>query len=111
MDKQWKRRDFVVAASAAAIGSAQGATVSTGEPALLGGKPVRSQPFLSWPVADEREDRAIVDVVHSRKWGRNPGGRVDQFETAYATLTGAKHCLATANGTSALLTSVGVLDI
>ena len=33
------------------------------------------------------------------------------FETAYASLTGAKHCLATANGTSALITSLGALGI
>jgi dTDP-4-amino-4,6-dideoxygalactose transaminase len=36
---------------------------------------------------------------------------VDRFEAAYAQLTGAKYCLATANGTSALLTSLAALGV
>src|SRR4029079_3968472 len=36
---------------------------------------------------------------------------VAAFESAYASLTGAKHCLATANGTSALITSLAALGI
>ena len=34
---------------------------------------------------------------------------MSRFEEAYAELTGAKHCLATANGTSALYASLGGL--
>jgi len=34
-----------------------------------------------------------------------------RFEKAYAQLTGAKHCLATSCGTSALTTVLGALDI
>ena len=47
--------------------------------------------------------------IRSGKWFR--GENVAAFETAYASLTGAKHCLATANGTSALITSLGALGI
>ena len=43
------------------------------------------------------------------KWFR--GERVAAFESAYASLTGAKGCLATANGTSALITSLAALGI
>ena len=50
-----------------------------------------------------------VSVIRSGKWFR--GENVSAFETAYASLTGAKHCLATANGTSALITSLGALGI
>jgi perosamine synthetase len=77
--------------------------------ALLGGPPVRRQPFPSWPVADAREERALVELVRSGKWFR--GQNVGAFETAYAKLTGAKGCLATANGTSALITSLSALEI
>jgi dTDP-4-amino-4,6-dideoxygalactose transaminase len=77
--------------------------------ALLGGTPVRRTPFPSWPVADEREERALVDLVRSGKWFR--GKNVEAFETAYASLTGAKYCLATANGTSALITSLAALGV
>lgn len=77
--------------------------------ALLGGTPVRRQPFPSWPVADAREEKALVDLVRSGKWFH--GQNVASFETAYAKLAGAKGCLATANGTSALITSLSALGI
>jgi perosamine synthetase len=78
-------------------------------PALLGGTPVRKTPFPSWPIADAREEQALVDLIRSGKWFR--GERVAAFESAYAALTGAKHCLATANGTSALITSLAALGV
>jgi dTDP-4-amino-4,6-dideoxygalactose transaminase len=78
-------------------------------PALLGGTPVRTTPFPSWPVADAREEDALVRVIRSGRWNR--GDNVAAFETEYASLTGAKHCIATANGTSALITSLGALGI
>ena len=88
--------------------SAPGGTAAN-TPALLGGTPVRRTPFPSWPVADAREEDALVRVIRSGRWNR--GDNVAAFESAYASLTGAKHCLATANGTSALITSLGALGI
>ena len=91
--------------------SAQSARTATASdtPALLGGTPVRRTPFPSWPVADSREEDALVRVIRSGRWNR--GDNVSAFEAAYASLTGAKQCLATANGTSALITSLGALGI
>src|SRR3954452_18611295 len=111
VEKNVNRRNFVGAVSAAAVLSTHSVSAATSEPAVLGGKPVRTEPFPSWPVADEHEENAMVEVVRSKKWGRGDGGRVNQFESSYASLTGAKHCLATANGTSSLLTCVSALDI
>ena len=116
------RRGFIgalVAAGTAGKGSARagvrrgwqaspGASASN-TPALAGGTPVRRTPFPSWPVADNREEDALVRTIRSGRWNR--GDNVAAFESAYASLTGAKHCLATANGTSALITSLGVLGI
>ena len=82
-----------------------------GQPALLGGAPVRTEPFPSWPIADTREEHALLGVLRSGKWGRGVGEEVKQFERAYAGLTGARHCLATANGSTALLTSLYALDV
>ena len=81
------------------------------KPARLGGPPVRSAPFPSWPVFDEREEKALVEVLHSGKWYRGNGQTVSRFEEAYARLTGARHCIATANGTSALFASLAALDV
>jgi perosamine synthetase len=118
------RRKFLgtVAAGAAVLvprtAAARGTAVDTtaagngfGPPALLGGTPVRTEPFPSWPIADTREEEALVGVVRSGKWGRGVGAQVKQFERAYAGLTGARHCLATANGSTALLTSLYALDV
>jgi dTDP-4-amino-4,6-dideoxygalactose transaminase len=99
----------VDAAHAAALGQAPTVRAASTGPALLGGKPVRTRPFPSWPVADDREADALGRVVRSGKWFR--GERVAAFEQAYATLTGAAHCLATANGTSALITSLAALGV
>jgi dTDP-4-amino-4,6-dideoxygalactose transaminase len=78
-------------------------------PALLGGTPLRRAPFPSWPIADAKEEDALVRVIRSGRWNR--GDNVAAFESAFASLTGAKHCLATANGTSALITSLSALGI
>lgn len=82
-----------------------------GKPAVLGGAPVRKAAFPSWPIQDTREEQALLSVLRSGKWGRGSGGQVKAFETQYATATGTQHCLATANGTSALLTALAALDI
>ena len=77
--------------------------------AALGGTPVRAKPFPAWPVADRLEEEALLGVIRSGKWYR--GQHVGAFETKYAALTGTKGCLATANGTSALITSLAALGI
>lgn len=99
------RRGFLAAASAgAAFGAAE-------KPAVLGGKKVRTERWPSWPVFDKREEEALLGTLKSGEWFRGGGKRAIAFEKAYAELTGAKGCLATANGTSALLTSLAALGV
>jgi perosamine synthetase len=102
-------RNATAVSAAPSPQSAAGAAPAT--PAALGGAPVRRTPFPAWPIADEREEQALTRVIRSGKWGRGGGSQVDRFEAQYAALTGAKHCLATANGTSALFTALAALDI
>jgi len=119
------RRGFMTAAAgavavrqaagtaAAPVGGPAPTVLASGaeKPALLGGRPVRGTPFPSWPVIDQREERALLEVLHSGKWYRGDGKTVSRFEEAYAQLTGARHCIATANGTSALYASLAGLDV
>lgn len=100
------RRVFVGAAAAA---SASGAV--HGRPALLGGMPVRGKAFPSWPEVSAADEKAIVEALRSRKWNRSTGSRVASFEETWARTLGAKHCVAVANGTSALLASLAALDV
>jgi perosamine synthetase len=125
MSQSMSRRSFLGAAAGAAAASRVEGIASAGrgssgptvfaagadKPARLGGPPVRSAPFPSWPVFDEREEKALVEVLRSGKWYRGNGQTVSRFEDAYARLTGARHCIATANGTSALFASLAALDV
>lgn len=91
---------------------AQTTAGSTAKPALLGGDPVRKGGFPSWPVVEQNDEQGLLEVMRSRKWSRSYGGAVsNKFEETYANLMGSKHCIATANGTSALFASLGALGI
>lgn len=91
--------------------TAAAAIVKSEKPALLGGKPVRTAAFPSWPVFGEAEEKSLTNVLRSGNWNRGTGRHVDAFEKSYAEMMGAKYCLATANGTSALLTSLSALGV
>ena len=87
---------------------------STEKLAALGGKPVRATPFPGWPIVATNDEKAWADVLRKGEWCRlsDPQmGYVGQFEKAWAEMTGAKRCLATASGTTALITSLNALDI
>lgn len=106
------RRHFLGVASASSAGLGLAAKpVSNETLALLGGKPVRTEPFPSWPRFDKLEEHSLLETLRSGKWFRGYGKQVDRFEEAYAKLTGAKHCLATANGTSALIASLAAVGV
>ncbi len=65
---------------------------------------------IAWPVFDRTEEDALLGVLRSGQWGRGGGKRVAEFEQKYAALTGAKFCVATANGTSALIAAMNAID-
>jgi len=78
--------------------------------AILGGQPVRTKSFPTWPIWDKTTDEELVlSVLRSGIWSR--AKVVSEFEKKYAELMGAKHCLATTNGTNALLVSLHTLGI
>src|SRR5438128_6775738 len=103
------RRSFV--AVAPLVGLAMAAETPGDRPAILGGAKAHPGAFPSWPVIDQTEERALVDTLRSGKWYRGNGKNVARFEDAYAQLTGAKTCLATANGTAALFTSLNAMGV
>ena len=99
------RRVFLAAATVpAALGSIP-------KPAAMGGAKVRTARWPSWPVFDKKEEEILLSTLRSGHWYRGTGANVDKFEKAYAELTGAKACLATANGTSALTISLSAMGI
>jgi dTDP-4-amino-4,6-dideoxygalactose transaminase len=103
------RRRFLAAAPLA--GAAMAAEAPNEKPAILGGAKAHPAPFPGWPVFDRTEEDAVLQTLRSGKWYRGNGKNVTTFEDAYARLTGAKTCLATANGTSALMTALNGMGI
>lgn len=80
-------------------------------PALLGGPPACPGPWPAWPVFDDTERRALLEVLESGQWWY--GARVREFEAAYAAFQGARHAVSCTNGTTALemgLRALGVLE-
>ena len=88
-----------------------------GKLAISGGRALRTSPFPSWPVHDESEVQAVVEVVKSGKWWRfaygtgvelredtEPGAlsRVVEFSRTFAAYHQAKYGIAVANGTGSL---------
>ena len=70
--------------------------------ALLGGTPIRSHPFPSWPVFDASDEARVLATVRSGKWGKLDGEEVAQFEQNFARMHGCKHGIAVVNGTVSL---------
>lgn len=109
--KKIPRREFVgrtsaaLAAAALSAGSTRPALSSTAKPAILGGEPACTTNWLSWPIWDRQTDeQAVLKVLRSGVWSR--GKTVEEFEKKYAALIGTKRCLATTNGTHALILSL-----
>jgi dTDP-4-amino-4,6-dideoxygalactose transaminase len=69
--------------------------------ALHGGTPVRTDPWPSWPVYGKEEERALVDVLHSGKWGVG-GEMVGRLECEYSKMHDARFAVACCNGTVAI---------
>jgi dTDP-4-amino-4,6-dideoxygalactose transaminase len=113
------RRDFIqhaAAGSAAAclIGGTTSTAVAskTGKPALLGGEPAHAGAWPQWPDWREAWEADVLKVLRSGQWYRSgSSGKVQEFEPAYAKLLGAKRCLATASGTTALTTALHVMGV
>jgi len=117
--RKFTRRQLIATASAGTLGvmadwhlhkfNAYGK--DTGKLALLGGDPVRTAGWPEWPVWDPKAEAEIIEMLRSGRWWRGRGEYVAEFEKQYAELIGAKRCLATASGTTALLISMHVLGV
>jgi dTDP-4-amino-4,6-dideoxygalactose transaminase len=110
------RREFFGIAAAAVGGASLFGKSAIGQsaadkPALLGGAPVHTGGWPKWPEWRQAWEPSILEVLRSGKWYRGSGEQVQQFEAAYAKLLGARRCLATASGTTALIVGMHVLDV
>ncbi len=79
--------------------------------AINGGAKVHTGTWPSWPVWDQSSEQGILSMLRTGRWWRGSGENVEEFEKRYAELLGAKRCVATASGTTALITALSVLGV
>ncbi len=81
--------------------------------AINGGAPVRNtgrNPWPAWPVWDEKEEKALLEVLHSGVWSYN-GPKEREFNRMFAEFTGVKYAVSAANGTVTLQLALEALGI
>ncbi len=104
------RRKFLAAAATASL--AASLTRASAAESKTAAAPAAAA-GTDWPLVDAGDEKALIDVLRSGRWGRTSGGgaRNREFETVFAQRMQAKHCVATSSGTTALLTALGALNI
>ena len=82
-------------------------------PAILGGAPAFTEALhVGRPNVGNRERlQKRIDAMLDARWFSNGGPLVGEFETRIASHLGVKHCIATCNGTTALMLAIRGLDL
>ena len=118
MSQQFSRRNFLAASGAGALlsGLAPAELVATnasvdGAPAILGGTPFTLGSSPGWPRPVGGEEGRLRDVIQRGVWMRTNRHTVAEFESMYAELTGAKRCITTSSGTTALINTLAALNV
>jgi len=78
--------------------------------AINGGKPVRKKTYSAWPIYGKEEEKALINVLHSGKWG-NQGAHTGIFEKEFAEYHGARFGRTVCNGTVSLIISLQAIGI
>ncbi|MHC4405439.1 MAG: DegT/DnrJ/EryC1/StrS family aminotransferase [Planctomycetota bacterium] len=116
-DNKVGRRSFLAAVSAGSLWTAANGGTSSialfsrdaSKLAVLGGQPVRTKPFHSWPVWDDADEKAVIPVLRRGRWSRSQV--VNKAEKEFAELMGTKRCLLTFCGTQALIVSLHTVGV
>lgn len=93
--------------------------------AILGGEPVRTASWPTWPVFDKTEEEGLLEVLRSGNWWRhsygegvelnedeeNPQSTVARFQRHFARAHGCQYGICAANGTVTLEISLRAAGI
>ena len=83
----------------------------TNKLAIDGGPRTRDTAFPRWPHLGPEDVSAVAEVLDSGKLTQLTGPAVADFERAFAAWHGAKHCVATSSGTTAIHTALIALRV
>lgn len=86
-------------------------TLTTAQPALLGGTPVRATPYPSWPAWGEEEARGLDEALRGGVWSAAGAPKVREIEERFAAFQDAKYGVGCTNGTIALEIALAALGI
>ena len=80
-------------------------------PAVLGGTPVRSTDYPSWPVWDDGERDGLLRVLDDGGWWQGNGNVAATFAAEFASYHGARFGMALTNGTHTLEAALVACDV
>ena len=115
--RKFTRRQVIATTTIGTIGAVSNLSFTsfnfntTNKLAIHGGEKVHPSEWPNWPVWDKKAENEALKMLRSGRWWRGNGEAVADFEKRYAELMGAKRCLATASGTTALLVALHVLGV
>ena len=111
-----KRRDFLTAATLAAIGHRGGSAAASARSSTVRQAPLRTRRF--GPLYyDDAEQKELADVLASRqpfRWygdGKEAPAKVLTFEREFATRMQVRYALAVTSGSAALTTALAALGV
>jgi perosamine synthetase len=116
-ERRLTRRDFAfgtasVALTGSVLSSAKAALrAPDAKPAILGGAPVRTQPFPSWPTLAPIDEEKFLEALRQKKWCRLGATIVTEFEGKWAQSLGAKFGIGVVNGTNGLYAALNALEV
>jgi dTDP-4-amino-4,6-dideoxygalactose transaminase len=79
--------------------------------AILGGDPVRREPWPAWPQHGPEVEEAILRVARSNNYHPQFGNETETFEQAFAAYHGVKHAVGVGSGTAALQMAMAAAGI
>ena len=80
--------------------------------AVCGGTPVGALKTPGWPIFDQTEEQALLEVVRSGVWAHIGHGKKEgEFEQAFAKYADVPHAIALTNGTHTLRLAMEALGI
>lgn len=80
-------------------------------PAILGGTPIRTHDYPSWPIWDDHERQALHDVLEAGGWWSGNGDVAATVAADFAAYQGARFGMALTNGTHTLEAALVACDI
>jgi dTDP-4-amino-4,6-dideoxygalactose transaminase len=83
----------------------------TSQLAILGGEPVRTEPWPVWPQYSRAVKEALARVAESNIYCAQAGKEVGRFEEAFAAYHGVGHAVGMANGTVVLQAALAAAGI